>query len=108
LNHGLLKHEKFIMDSGCPAKACEEALVTVPVEVRAFAEVQEVELTCVGSPVINRDSDVTPGCPGAVSKFTISQKLRVEIPIIFRAETEIGQDHVVYSPCEDQHCNCCE
>ena len=92
------KHERFILEGGCPAKAFEEAIVTVPVEVRAFADIGDVDLHCVGDPVITRNSDCAPGCPGAVSKFTIKQKLRVDVPILFGAECNVGEGHVVYAP----------
>ena len=90
------KLERHMMDRGCPARASEEADVTVPVIVRARSDVREVELKCVGEPRITFNSDVTPGRPGAVSRFTVSQRLRVEIPIIFFAEADVGEGHVKY------------
>jgi len=82
------------MEHSCPAKVFEEAKVTVPCEVRAFAEVGHVELKCKGEPVVTRNSVCTPGRPGAVSRFTVSQRLRVDIPLVFSAEAEVGEGHV--------------
>lgn len=104
--HNFEKRQRHIMDMGCPARAFEEAEVTVPILVRADADVREVELKCMGEPRLVCDTDVTPGRPGAVSRFTVSQRLRVDIPIVFKAETEIGEGHVRYKNCgkmEDCH-----
>ena len=106
------KVERFVLMGGCPANVKEEAKVTVPVAVRAFAEVKDVELKCQGEPVVTCNSQETPGCPGAVSRFTVSQRMRVTIPIVFRAETEGGEGHVVFSlcpgecPCKDKEPEC--
>ena len=96
------------MEDGCPALAHEEALVTVPVKVCAFVDVGDSKLECMGPPVITKNSDKTPGKPCAVSKFTISQKLRVDIPVIFAAEAEIGEGHVDFDqdPPSDPGNNC--
>ena len=91
------KHEKFVMESNCPSMTHEEATVTVPVSVRAFANVGNVEFKCMGQAVVTRNSDFTPGRPCAVSKFTISQKLRVDIPIKFKAEAETGEGYVDFA-----------
>lgn len=91
------KYEKFSMDGGCPMVAHEEATITVPVAVRASAEWGEAELKCLGAAVVTRNSDLTPGKPCAVSKFTVSQKIRVDIPLKFNAEVELGQEHVEFA-----------
>ena len=103
------KHEKFRLDGGCPSNTCEEAAVTLPVEVRAFADVGDVELMCLGPVVVRRNSSDTPGRPCAVSKFTISQRMRVIIPVTFNAEADIGESHVEFEPCSDPcKCDCGE
>ena len=109
--NGYEKREKFILESGCPADVCEEAKVTVPVTVRAFSEIGDVDLHCCGKPVITKNSSVTPGCPDAVSKFTISQKMNIKIPIMFGADTDIGEGHVMYdlhdnNDNDDRDCDC--
>ncbi|MCL2343252.1 MAG: hypothetical protein FWC62_05070 [Firmicutes bacterium] len=93
------KVERFVLMGGCPANVKEEAKVTVPCAVRAFAEVKDVELKCQGEPVVTCNSDEAPGCPGAVSKFTVSQRMLITIPIVFRAEADVGEGHVVFCPC---------
>ena len=88
------KHEKYILEGDCPVKAFEELDVTVPMEVHAFAEIGEVTCCCLDSARITRNADKVRGCPHACSKFTISQKLRVDIPITFVTETEVGEAHI--------------
>lgn len=100
------KHERFILEGGCPAVAFEEAQVTVPVTVQAGAEAHEVKLSCNGGPHITYNSDVTPGVPCAVSKFTISQRLLVEIPVVFNAEADIGTAHVKFERHEGDSARC--
>ena len=94
--NGYEKRQKFIMEDGCPALAHEEALVTVPVKVCAFVDVGDTKLECMGPPVITKNCDDTPGKPCAVSKFTVSQRLCVDIPMIFGMDTEVGEGHVCF------------
>ena len=109
MNQRFEKHEKFRMENGCPAKACEEVTVTVPITVSACSEVGDVTLQCMGHAVITRNDDDPPGCPCAVSKFTISQKMRVDIPIIFFAEADVGEGHVDFEwNDKPEHCVCSE
>ena len=102
MSYDCQRNERFIMEHGCPARASEIAKVTVPVEVRARSELKEVAIHCMGPAVITRNSDRAPGVPCAVSKFTVSQRLRVDIPLEFTAETDVGEGHVVYGLCEEE------
>ena len=103
------RHERFLMCNGCPAHGFEEAIVTVPITVGAKSEVNEIEFSCVGPCIIKRDSTITPGCPGAVSKFTVCQKLRVDIPLMFSIDADIGEGHVDFDfDKHDDHCGKCE
>jgi len=102
------KIDKYTLDGGCPANAFEEVTVTVPVTVRAFADVGHVDLKCMGPAMITRNCDDLPGTPYAVSKFTIRQKLRVEIPVVFGAEADVGEGHIDFptSGYEPDKCKC--
>ena len=107
--HGYEKREKFVLEGGCPVKAFEEANVTVPVTVCAKCKVGDVDFHCCGDPVITKNSDYTPGRPDAVSKFTIRQKMRVDIPIVFGLETDIGEGHVDFDIDKEKGgCHKCE
>ena len=99
------KKEKFCLKGGCPSVTSETANVTVPVAVRAFADVGEVELKCLGGAVVTRNSRRANGvpCGHGVSEFTISQRMRVDIPIKFNMETEIGEAQVEF---ESNGCDC--
>ena len=100
----MANYEKFErhVGGGCPTRAFEEAEITVPVIVRAHAEVHNVEIKCMGEPHIKCHSSVTPGRVGAESRFTVSERIRIEIPIDFHAETDIGQGHVKYKHCHNR------
>ena len=87
---------KFMLEGGCPTEVREEAIVTVPCTVRAYSEVGDVDLQCLGCPTISRNSSFTPGCPGSECRFTIRQKMCVKIPILFGADTDVGEGHVIY------------
>ena len=99
------KLERFALTHGCPACVKEEAKVTVPCAVRAFAEVKEVEIKCKGEPCVVCGSQEAPGCSNAVSKFTVSQRIVVTIPLVFRAEADVGEGHVEFSLCPED-CPC--
>ena len=90
------KIEKHILENGCPSNAFEEVNVTVPITVRAYADIGNVDLKCMGSAVITRNCDDPPGVPHAVSKFTVRQKMRVDIPIVFGAETDVGEGYIEF------------
>ena len=97
------KHDRH--EGGCPARVFEEARVTVPFTVRAFADVDDVDVRCKGKPEIRFNCDETPGEPGKVSRFTVSQRLRVDIPIEFRADADVGEAHVDFDLHDDEDCN---
>ena len=90
------KIEKFCFEGVCPSKASETANVTVPVAVRTSVDVGNVEFKCLGASVITRNSDRTPGsaCKCGLSEFTISQRMRVDIPVKFGLEVDVGEGHV--------------
>lgn len=96
--------ERHVMESGCPVTAVEELDVTVPATVRAHAEVGRVNLRCVGACVITCNSDEVTGRPNAVSRFTIKQRLRVDIPVKFEVEAYVGEGHVDYGSVDIREC----
>ena len=100
------KRERFFLDNGIPEHIREEAKITVPCEVRAFAEVKEVEIKRKGGPVITCNAGDPPGEVGAVSKFTVSQRVVIKIPIDFRAEADVGEGYVEFSLCPGHAPHC--
>ncbi len=86
---------EHVMDRiGCSAIGYQDVDVCIPVTIKPFGEVGNVKTHCEGRPVINRGCEYCPGKPGDVCKFTISQKLRIEVPVIFGANAEIGEASV--------------
>lgn len=77
--------------AGCSAVGFQDVSVSIPVTIRPFGEVGNAKTQCLGKAVVASGSDYCPGKPGEVCKFTISQKLRVEVPVIFGARAEVGE-----------------
>ena len=101
------RHDRYILSGGCATRTCEEARVTVPVAVRACAVPGNVEIRCHGPAVINRNSNVCPGVPNGCTIFTISQRIRMDIPVEFKAELELGDSCVQFATGENEpDCGC--
>jgi hypothetical protein len=69
----------------CDRSVCRAFDLSVPVTITPFAELQVPSATCVG------EIEIHPGhrpCPGGKRhfEFTISQKIKTEIPVEFGAE----------------------
>ena len=107
--NGYEKRENYTIENGCPSVTHEEATVTVPVCVDAYAKYGNISLDCMGPPVITRNSSETPGRPGAISRFTVKQRMRMDIPIIFGMKCEVGEGHVLFDLCDkddNDDCKC--
>lgn len=76
---------------GCSTVGCQDVDVCIPITIKAFGEVGNAKTQCLGKSVISSGYDACLGKPGEVCKFTISQKLHVEVPIIFSARAEAGE-----------------
>ncbi len=90
----------------CPVMGTQEVLIGVPVEVKPFAEVGRVKTKCIGGPIIKRGSLSCEGKPRETCKFTISQKMRIEVPVAFGAKTQVGQARVDCNCSEESHEPC--
>lgn len=80
--------------AGCSAVGYQDVNVCIPITIKLFGEVGNAKTKCMGKPVVAAGCDECPGCPDKVCKFTISQKLRVEVPVIFGARAEAGEASV--------------
>lgn len=78
-------------ETGCSTVGFQDVNVCIPVTIKPFGEAGNAKTTCIGKAVISSECDECPGKTGEVCKFTISQKLRVEVPVIFGARAEIGE-----------------
>lgn len=75
----------------CPVLGFQDVTVGVPVEIKPFAQVGKVKTECMGKPIVRRGTTNCEGKPGQVCKFTVSQKIRVEVPVVFGAKTKVGE-----------------
>ncbi len=78
----------------CPALGYQDVTVGVPVEIRPFARVGKIKTECIGKPVIDRNGRICEGNPKEICRFTVCQKIRVEVPVIFGAKTEVGEARI--------------
>lgn len=76
--------------AGCFAVGYQEVNVCIPVTIKPFGEAGNVKTQCLGRAVVSYGTDKCPGKPCEECKFTISQRLRVEVPVVFGARAEIG------------------
>lgn len=80
--------------SDCTAVSYQDINVCVPVTIKAFSEVGNVEVECLGKPSINSRCHACQYKSNNTCKLTISQKLRVTVPVVFDAKAEIGETSV--------------
>lgn len=99
------EYKNKVDKTGCSAITCQDVDVCIPVTIKPFGEAGNVKTTCEGKARIKAGCDHCPGKPGGVCKFTISQRLRVEVPVIFGAKAEIGEASVECG-CAKSDCDC--
>lgn len=81
--------DMYCSEKNCVAKAYQPATVCVPVTVTPFANVGSIKTECCGKPIVSHKNDCK-GIENGNCKFTISQKIKVEIPVEFGSNTSIG------------------
>lgn len=91
---------------GCSAIGYQDVNVCIPVTIKTFGEAGNAKTQCLGKAIIASGCDSCSGKTNDVCKFTISQKLRVEVPVIFGARAEVGKasvdcDYAVNCGCSD-------
>ena len=84
------KHDNFCTEEKCDTKAQQSATVCVPVTITPFAKVGTICTECCGRPTISTKHEHCKGIENGSCKFTISQKIKVEIPVEFGANTTVG------------------
>jgi hypothetical protein len=108
-NVTILEMEEAHYDKTCPAKAFQQATVCVPVTVVPFAEAGKPKTTCCGDPIIMPGKDTCCGRPNGTCSFTISQRICVEVPVIFGAKTVVGAPSVECEKVSDKDiCKKCD
>lgn len=79
---------------GCSAVGYQDVNVCVPVTIRPFGEAGNAKTTCLGKAAVSSGCKACPGKPDEVCRFTISQMLRIEVPVVFGARAEVGEASV--------------
>ena len=90
---------------GCPTTSYQDVNVCIPVTIKAFGEIGNVKTQCLGKAVVASGCDTCKGKCDDVCKFTVSQRLRVEVPIIFGARVE-GSDAMIDCGCAENADEC--
>lgn len=92
-------------DNECSTTTTQHVNVCVPVEVKPFADVGKIKTQCVGKPVV-AECGKCEGEKNKTCKFTITQKIKVDIPVVFGADTETGEAHIKCK-CDEPFCKDC-
>lgn len=91
----------------CPesysAVGFQDVVIGVPVEIKPFANVGKVHTECIGEPAISKNLCPCEEKCKETCKFVISQKIRVEVPVMFGAKTEVGKEII---DCKYNGCAC--
>lgn len=88
----------------CPAVGCQTASICVPVTVTPFAHTGAPFTECCGDPVVAPGENACCGIRNGSCSFTISQNIRVAVPVQFGAQTTVGDAYVAcsgVSVCDD-------
>lgn len=83
-------HSEGTEEVGCPSTGYQDIQVCVPVTIKPFGEVGNAKVQCLGKPEIRPGCASCDGIPDGTCQFTISQKLRIQVPVVFGARAEAG------------------
>ena len=90
----------------CPTVAAKEVQISVPVSIRAFAEVGDIRTTCIGAAVITPNGAHPRRHCDNVFKFVISQCIKVDVPVVFGCNTEVGEACADFEESSGGDCGC--
>lgn len=79
---------------GCPAVGSQTATICLPVTVKPYALTGKAKLECCGKPVIAPACKKCHGIPNGKCEYTISQTIRVDLPVEFGATVATGETFV--------------
>ena len=77
----------------CPTVSTHYTTVGVPVSIVPFANPGTISIQCCGAPEISVGTAPAGEINGCCD-FTISQTMRIEIPMVFGASVLMGETHV--------------
>lgn len=78
----------------CPAVGSQVATICLPVEISPHAVTGPAMIKCCGEPEVKPHCNHCRGTKNGKCEFTISQKIRVDIPVEFGASVDIGETFV--------------
>lgn len=84
-------------DQVCPAVGYQSAAICVPVTVTPYAHTGAPFTECCGEPVVTSGENICCGIKNGSCCFTISQNIRVAVPVQFGAATTVGDAYVACS-----------
>ena len=90
---------------GCTSVGYQDVNVCIPISIKAFGEVRNAKTQCLGKSIVSSGYSGYEGKHDEICKFTISQKLRVEVPVIFGARAEAG-DAIIDCGCAESKDTC--
>jgi hypothetical protein len=85
--------ETNVENVGCPVVGYQDVNVSVPITIKPFGEVGNATTKCLKQAMVMSGDEAT-GTNNGTCKFTIRQKLRVEVPVVFGARAEAGEASV--------------
>lgn len=105
----MMENNIVVNVGACPVDVCHDTTASVPVTVNTFAEAGEPSVRCCGTPEIHRGI-ICGGSTENKYEFTVSQTMRIQIPMFFGADIGIGD--ATFENCgttalaDNQNCAC--
>lgn len=91
-------------DIGCTETCYSDISIGIPVTIKPFGKIGNAKTQCLESSVVfDKEADCARNTDN-YCRLIITQKLRVEIPVVFGANVEAA-DAFIDCPC-NHHCNC--
>lgn len=84
----------------CSGVGTQKATVCLPVTVCPYAVAGPADVRCCGEITVIPDCDRCKGTVNGTCEFTISQKIKVDVPVEFGATVKVGDTYV--------ECSCAE
>lgn len=78
----------------CPTVGSQSAAVCLPVTICPYATAGPAAVRCCGKPTVEQCCEHCKGKPGGSCEFTITQVIRVDIPVEFGATVKTGETFV--------------
>lgn len=104
-------NEKQSMDVGtCPVNAGHETTACVPVSISPFADPGPISIDNCGAPMVNCGGEPCCGVVNGKFEFTVAQKMKIHIPIVFGADITVGAARIrsgQTSACINGECSTC-